>query len=96
MGNDGTGVLKLDGALATMDDFVAGKLGWRCPASHKRRKGENAMRIDFDKIETTVIPHMRGGEKEVSASIYQDPVMKIMRGKLIPGATIGLHTHESN
>lgn len=54
------------------------------------------MQINFDAMETTVIPHMRGGEKEVSAKMYIDPMIRIMRGRLIPGATIGLHTHESN
>lgn len=54
------------------------------------------MLIEFDKMETTVIPHMRGGEKEVSARMYADPLGKIMRGTLIPGASIGLHTHETS
>lgn len=54
------------------------------------------MLIEFDKMETTVIPHMRGGEKEVSAKMYTDPLAKIMRGKLIPGATIGMHTHDTS
>ena len=54
------------------------------------------MLIPFDTMETTVIPHMRGGEKEVSAQMYTDSLSKIMRGRLIPGATIGLHTHETS
>jgi len=54
------------------------------------------MLIDFEKLETTVIPHMRGGEKEVSVKTYTDGRCKLMRGRLIPGATIGLHTHETN
>lgn len=54
------------------------------------------MLIDFDAMETTVIPHMRGGEKEVSAQLYTDPLGKIMRGTLVPGASIGLHTHETS
>ena len=36
------------------------------------------MLIDFDAMETTVIPRMRGGEKEVSARMYTDPLGKIM------------------
>ena len=28
------------------------------------------MRIDFDAMEETIIPHMRGGEKEVAARMY--------------------------
>lgn len=54
------------------------------------------MLIEFDKMETTVIPHMRGGEKEVSAKMYTDELGKIMRGTLIPGASIGMHTHETS
>ncbi len=54
------------------------------------------MLIGFDKMETTVIPHMRGGEKEASIKIFNDGLCKIMNGKLIPGATIGMHTHESS
>ena len=30
------------------------------------------MLIEFGKMETTVIPHMRGGEKEVSVKMYTD------------------------
>lgn len=54
------------------------------------------MLIHFDAMETAVIPHMRGGEKEVSAQMYSDSLGKIMRGRLIPGASIGLHTHETS
>lgn len=28
--------------------------------------------------------------------MFTDPLVKIMRGKLAPGASIGLHTHETN
>lgn len=54
------------------------------------------MLIDFDKMEPQVIPHMRGGEKEARMRMYTDPRNKIMRGRLIPGATIGMHTHETS
>jgi len=54
------------------------------------------MLIEFDKMETAVIPHMRGGEKQVSAKMYTDELGKIMRGRLIPGATIGMHTHDTS
>lgn len=54
------------------------------------------MLIEFDSMETKVIPNMRGGEKEVSVKMYTDELEKIMRGTLIPGATIGLHTHDTS
>lgn len=54
------------------------------------------MLIDFDLIEETVIPHFRGGEKELAAAMHVDPANKIMRGRLVPGASIGLHAHETS
>ena len=54
------------------------------------------MIIDFESIPLTVVPHMRDGEKEVHLRKYQDELGKIMRGKLIPGATIGMHVHETS
>ena len=54
------------------------------------------MLIDFKNIAEEIIPNMRGGEKEVAVRAFNDGSNKIMRGKLIPGASIGLHTHETN
>jgi len=54
------------------------------------------MLIDFAAIEEKAIPHMRGGEKEANMRIYADGLGKIMRGRLSPGASIGLHTHDTS
>ena len=54
------------------------------------------MLIDFSAIPETVIPHMRGGEKEVHAHMFTDAMGKVMQGRLSAGASIGLHTHETN
>lgn len=54
------------------------------------------MRIDFDKMEETVIPNFLGGEKALRARTRVDELGKIMRGTLEPGASIGLHTHETS
>ena len=54
------------------------------------------MLIDFSKIEEQIIPNMRGGEKEFAVKAYTDGKCKAMHGRLIPGASIGLHTHETN
>ncbi len=54
------------------------------------------MLIEFDKIEKTVLKNFKGGEKELSANMYTDENNKILYGKLIPGATIGMHTHEDS
>lgn len=52
------------------------------------------MRIEFSAIPESIIPQFRGGEGDTHACMYTDPAIKIMRGKLPPGASIGLHTHE--
>lgn len=54
------------------------------------------MLLDFNAIEEQAIPHMRGGEKEANMRIYQDGLCKIIRGRLVPGASIGLHTHATD
>ena len=54
------------------------------------------MLINFAAMEEQIIPHMRGGEKEAAMRIHTDDMGKIMKGRLIPGASIGLHTHETN
>lgn len=47
------------------------------------------MIIDFEKIKET----HKGGEKYISAKMFVDNNNKIMFGYIIPGASIGLHTH---
>ncbi len=54
------------------------------------------MIIDFKDIEETVFKNFRGGEKETSVRMFNDNINRIMQGKLEPGASIGLHTHEDN
>ena len=51
------------------------------------------MNIDFKDIEPSILPAFKGGEKEYRARMYTDNLNKIMKGCLIPGASIGLHTH---
>ena len=54
------------------------------------------MQISFDQIPVETVPHMRGGEKEVFLQKFTHGPMKVLRGVLPPGATIGLHPHETN
>ena len=54
------------------------------------------MQISFDKIPVETVPHMRGGEKEVFLQKFIHGPMKVLRGVLPPGATIGPHVHETN
>ena len=52
--------------------------------------------IDFNKIELSVLPNFQGGEKELRANIYSDSLNKILKGRLVSGATIGMHRHETS
>lgn len=54
------------------------------------------MLIDFAKVDTKVIEHFKGGEKSFAAKMVTDDLNKIIYGRLIPGASIGMHTHEGN
>lgn len=54
------------------------------------------MIIDFSKIEETVLPHFKGGEKEMVARMTDDGLNKIMLGRLAPGASIGYHCHDTS
>lgn len=54
------------------------------------------MIIDFPDMPVSVLPNFKGGEKELSAQMFFDGTNRIMHGILIPGASIGLHTHETN
>ncbi|MGN1158655.1 MAG: cupin domain-containing protein [Lachnospiraceae bacterium] len=59
-----------------------------------KRKADKAMMIDFKNMEETILPGFKGGEKEYRAKMFADEQNRIMHGRLIPGASIGLHTHE--
>ena len=54
------------------------------------------MLIDFKYTDASVVPHMRGGEKDALVKSWNDGAAKIMHIRLIPGASVGLHTHETN
>lgn len=54
------------------------------------------MMIDFEKMEETRIPNFKGGQKDTIAKLHVDELGKIMYGRLEPGASIGLHTHETS
>ncbi|MBE6506376.1 MAG: cupin domain-containing protein [Methanocorpusculum parvum] len=54
------------------------------------------MIIDFETIEENIAPAFFGGEKEYRSRMFVDEYGKIVQGRLIPGASIGLHTHEVN
>lgn len=54
------------------------------------------MLIEFDKLPVETVPHMRDGEGTVTLQKSTDGQVKVMKGLLPAGATIGLHTHETN
>lgn len=54
------------------------------------------MTIDFNTMEASVIPNFKGGEKEFRTQMFWDGTNRIMKGRLIPGASIGEHTHDTN
>ena len=54
------------------------------------------MNIDFSEMELSVLPSFKGGEKELCAKMFFDGTNRIMKGLLIPGASIGMHTHEDS
>ncbi len=54
------------------------------------------MKVDFCSIEENIIPNFKGGEKEFAAKMFFDGLNRIMKGRLIPGASIGLHTHDTS
>ena len=54
------------------------------------------MVFDLKNEEAVTIDNFKGGEKYISAKMHFDGKNRILHGVLVSGATIGLHTHETN
>ena len=54
------------------------------------------MIIDFLSMQEEAKPNFKGGEKEYNVKMTDVGPNKFMRGRLIPGASIGFHTHTEN
>lgn len=54
------------------------------------------MIIDFSAIAEEQLPHFKGGELYTAARMHFDGANRIMQGRLVPGASIGLHTHDTS
>ena len=54
------------------------------------------MIIKFDESNHTILPNFKGGDKEFSAHMFYDGTNRILKGILVPGASIGVHKHEGN
>lgn len=52
----------------------------------------------YDLVNETaeILPNFKGGEKYFAAKMHCDELNRFMHGCLVPGATIGEHTHETN
>ncbi|MDU1910302.1 hypothetical protein [Fusobacterium sp.] len=53
------------------------------------------MLIKFEEMETTILEKFYGGEKNVAALMFMDEKNRIMYSKLVPGASVGYHKHET-
>lgn len=51
------------------------------------------MIIDFLAMNEEAKPNFKGGEKEYNVKMFNTDGNKVMRGRLVPGASIGYHTH---
>jgi len=51
------------------------------------------MKIDFNSIDTKMLPQFKGGVGDFAVKMFDDGESKIMRGTLVPGASIGFHAH---
>ena len=54
------------------------------------------MKICFNEMPVSDFPKFKGGEKSLSAKMFSDGKVKIMHGLLTPGASIGLHSHDTS
>ncbi len=54
------------------------------------------MIIDFNSIPEEAKPNFKGGLKEYNVKMTDIGPNKFMRGRLVPGASIGFHAHEVN
>jgi oxalate decarboxylase/phosphoglucose isomerase-like protein (cupin superfamily) len=55
-----------------------------------------AMIIKFDESNHTILPNFKGGDKEFSAHMFYDGTNRMLKGILVPGASIGVHKDEGN
>ena len=54
------------------------------------------MTINWNEIPETAMEHFKGGEGTTYARMFFDGKVRVMLGRLPAGATIGMHTHETN
>ena len=54
------------------------------------------MNINFETIEEQRIPGFKGGEGVAVVKMYVDDSIRIIKGYLEKGSSIGMHTHEGS
>ena len=54
------------------------------------------MIINFEELNEEARPNFKNGMGEFMVRTFEDERSKIMLGRLDPGCSIGLHTHEGN
>jgi quercetin dioxygenase-like cupin family protein len=54
------------------------------------------MILKLEDIPLSYLPEFKGGTKELAANMFFDGTNRILKGRLVPGASIGLHTHEDS
>lgn len=54
------------------------------------------MIIPYNTMDEEHFPGFKGGEGALEAKMFSDGLNRILYGRLVPGASIGRHTHESN
>ena len=53
------------------------------------------MKFEFETMEEKRIPKFKGGEGDFIARMYTDEAGKIIKGRLNPGSSIGMHVHDT-
>ena len=52
--------------------------------------------IKFENVEEKNLPEFKGGVGALNAKMLTDELNKILLGRLEPGSSIGLHTHDDS
>ena len=52
--------------------------------------------IHFDDVQESILQNFKGGEGALRANMIVDDLNRFMRGRLEPGCSIGMHTHEDS
>lgn len=51
------------------------------------------MKIDFSQLREKEIPEFNGGTGTAILRMFEDGKMKVLLGRLKPGASVGMHSH---